>query len=86
MIVEPPMVHPWVDGSMNIIGHQALQLWNPGHNLGRILKDLELEFSLRPPRVLPMAPQVPQMAAPPPREPVQREKIELSFPEIETKT
>lgn len=87
MIVEPPLMHPWIDGSMNIIGHQALQLWNPGHNLGRILKDVELEFSLRPPRVLQAAPQAaPQMAPQATREPAQREKVEISFPEIETKT
>jgi len=49
MTVEPALNHAWIDANMDIIGHPALKSWNGMVYIGKILKDIELEFSLRPP-------------------------------------
>lgn len=47
--VEPALNHAWINANMDIIGHPALKSWNGMVYIGKILKDIELEFSLRPP-------------------------------------
>lgn len=50
--VEPALSHPWVDGKMDIYGHPQLNKWTGSVLIGKILKDVEMEFSLRPPQIL----------------------------------
>lgn len=49
MLVSPPMAHPWLDKEGRLVGHPHLLAWHQSHSIGKILKDLEIEFSLRPP-------------------------------------
>lgn len=51
--VDPPLQHNWIDGAtMRVVGHPALARWSGKVILGQILKDIELEMSLRPPIAL----------------------------------
>lgn len=58
--VEPPMSHPWVDQKMDVVGHPMLMAWNGSIAVGKLLKDVELELSLRPPALLTSSPQLRQ--------------------------
>lgn len=51
--VSPPIAHRWVGRDMRVFGHESLATWNRTLCLGKILKDIELEFNLRPPQLLP---------------------------------
>ncbi len=51
--VSPSLSHRWVDGQMNVFGHPSLAGWNASCSLGKILKDIEIEFNLRSPAVVP---------------------------------
>jgi len=54
-VVQPAMSHAWIDGNgstMRVWGHPALRQWNGTVQLGKVLKDVELEFSLRSPTIL----------------------------------
>lgn len=77
--VQPALSHAWVDGNMNVYGHPSLLSWNGAVLVGKIIKDVELEFSLRPPMVLPQAPRTA------PQAPAAREEA-VSFPEVDLKT
>lgn len=52
IVVSPPVSHRWVDRDMQVVGHESLATWSTEHCLGKILKDIELEFNLRPPQIL----------------------------------
>jgi len=49
--VSPAVIQPWVDREMRIVGHETLSRWSRNNMLGKLLKDVEIEFSLRPPMV-----------------------------------
>ncbi len=92
--VEPPMAHPWIDSKMDIYGHPSLVSWNATVLIGKILKDIELEFGLRPPHAINISANIPRDAGVlpvaqqnyEPRKPATPEDSKISFPEIETKT
>jgi len=50
--VSPPVNHRWVSHDMRIVGHENLAVWHRNYALGKILKDIEIEFGLRPPSVI----------------------------------
>lgn len=54
--VSPALAHHWVDREMRIIGHGSLAGWNPSFSLGKIIKDVEIEFNLRPPSIVTIPP------------------------------
>lgn len=57
------MSHPWVDQKMDVVGHPMLMAWNGSIVVGKLLKDVELELSLRPPALLTSSPQIGQGGA-----------------------
>lgn len=50
--VLPAVAQRWVDSEMRVVGHEALTMWNRNMSLGKIVKDIEIEFNLRPPTVI----------------------------------
>jgi L-rhamnose mutarotase len=50
--VNPPISHQWVNSRMQVTEHRQLSNWNGAFLLGNIIKDIELEFALRLPRLL----------------------------------
>lgn len=47
--VAPALSHRWVSHEMRVVGHEALATWNRSFSVGKIVKDIEIEFNLRPP-------------------------------------
>ena len=47
--IHPPIAHRWVNHEGKVVGHEHLVNWNKNCALGRIVKDIEIEFNLRPP-------------------------------------
>lgn len=45
--VQPKVEHEWVDNGF--IFHQRLDKWSPQSSLGKLIEEIMLEFSLRPP-------------------------------------
>ncbi len=54
--VMPPVAQRWVSSEMRVVGHEALATWNRNMSLGKIVKDVEIEFNLRPPSLLTIPP------------------------------
>ena len=63
--VFPALIQPWVDKEMKIIGHESLSRWSRNNMLGKVLKDVEIEFSLRPPVIVTGALNVPTITSSP---------------------
>lgn len=63
--VLPAVAQRWVDSEMRVVGHEALAMWNRNMSLGKIVKDIEIEFNLRPPTII-AVPGVPLNMAPGP--------------------
>lgn len=73
--VFPALIQPWVDKEMKIVGHESLSRWNRNNMLGKVLKDVEIEFSLRPPVVVMGALNAPTITSSP--------TAQLEFSEID---
>lgn len=57
--VSPALVHPWVNSQMLLVGHEKLQKWDSYASVGKILKEVEQEFMIRPP-ILSLSPSKPE--------------------------
>lgn len=52
IVVSPPVVQRWVGQDMKVVGHESIVSWNRNCSLGKIIKDIEIEFNLRPPTAI----------------------------------
>ncbi|CAD7942120.1 unnamed protein product [Amoebophrya sp. A120] len=53
--VSPWVDHPWIDREGAILGHPHLgRNWHPNLDLGQVVSDILQEFTIRPPRPLPV--------------------------------
>jgi hypothetical protein len=50
LIVKPLVRHDWLDAEGVVVGHQGLMNWGLNTSLGRVIKELMVEFQLRPPQ------------------------------------
>jgi hypothetical protein len=50
--VSPSVAHRWVSYDMRVVGHEALATWHRNLSVGKIIKDIEIEFNLRPPTIV----------------------------------
>lgn len=50
--VAPPLLHPWVNDQMVIVGCHAINTFYMHSNLGRAIRDVAEEFSNHPPQLL----------------------------------
>lgn len=87
--VEPALAHSWINSSMDVVGHPALKTWTGTVLIGKIIKDIELEFSLRPPTYssVPRFKETPQKVTPKSSEENLSVNSESNaFPELDIKT
>ncbi|KAJ3045230.1 Vacuolar protein sorting-associated protein 37A [Rhizophlyctis rosea] len=47
--VKPLLRHPWLDPQGYVIGHDKLANWNQHVSLGKLVKEISQEFTIRPP-------------------------------------
>jgi ubiquitin-protein ligase len=55
LLVRPPVRHAWIDERGYIVNFDKLVNWNQHVSLGKLVKDILVEFSIRPPLVHPNA-------------------------------
>jgi hypothetical protein len=78
--VTPGVAQRWVNHEMRVVGHEGLAAWHRNLSVGKIVKDIEIEFNLRPPTII-VSP------APPAGQnyhsnPTPRQSEIISFPEV----
>lgn len=73
--VAPPVRQRWVDQEMRVVGHEALFSWHRSLSLGKIMKDIEIEFNLRPPTLISIFSQNQTVLTQP----------TIAFPEVDSK-
>ncbi|KAI8923190.1 hypothetical protein BC831DRAFT_501507 [Entophlyctis helioformis] len=49
LFITPVCRHPWIDPQGQVVGHVRLASWNQHVSLGRVVKDIVTELTLRPP-------------------------------------
>lgn len=47
--VKPLVRHPWLNHQGKVVYHESLLNWSMNNSLGRVIKELLVEFQLRPP-------------------------------------
>lgn len=50
--ISPGVAQRWVSQDMRVVGHEALAAWHRNFSLGKVIKDIEIEFNLRPPIII----------------------------------
>ncbi|KAL5033160.1 hypothetical protein RTP6_001164 [Batrachochytrium dendrobatidis] len=50
MYLRPSCTHPWINSQGQIVGHDKLANWSQHVSLGRIVKEIETEFTVHPPQ------------------------------------
>ena len=48
-VVKPHVRHAWINAQGYLVGHDKLSNWSQHASLGKIVKDINIEFSIRPP-------------------------------------
>ncbi|KAJ1336669.1 hypothetical protein BSLG_006988 [Batrachochytrium salamandrivorans] len=47
--LRPLCTHPWINSQGQVVGHDRLANWSQHASLGRVLKEVQTEFKIRPP-------------------------------------
>ncbi|PJF17184.1 hypothetical protein PSACC_02982 [Paramicrosporidium saccamoebae] len=78
--VTPGVAQRWVNHEMRVVGHEGLAAWHRNLSIGKIVKDIEIEFNLRPPTIVvsPISPAGQNYHS----HPTSRQSEALSFPEL----
>lgn len=48
--IKPALAHPWINPQGFVIGHESIANWNQHVSIGKVIKDIIQEFSIRPPK------------------------------------